>query len=94
MMESTILDQVGPTLHLVRVTPSQMQVLKQAATHHVPFLQHPDWQNKSLLEHHLRKAATTAGRQQPTDGAPSNLPLTESPAGNGAAVSFDWSQDL
>ena len=54
---TTTLDQVGTTLHLVRVTPSQMQVLQRAVTHHVPFLQHPDWPNKSLLEDHLWKGS-------------------------------------
>ena len=66
--EATILDQVGSTLHLVRVTPSQMRVLQQAGTNHVPFLQHPDWPSKSGLENHLRMAAATASRPQPTDG--------------------------
>ena len=68
MGETTILDQVGTTLHLVRVTPSQMRVLQQAGTHHVPFVQHPDRPNKPLLENHLQKAAAAAGQPQPTDG--------------------------
>ena len=65
--EATVLDQVGTTLHLVRVTPNQVRVLQQAGTLHVPFLQHPDWRNKWVREGHLRRAATAAGRPQPTD---------------------------
>ena len=65
--DATILEEVGTKLHQVRVTPSSMPVLQRAGTHHVFFLQHPDWPNKSLLENHLRKAATTAGRPQPTE---------------------------
>ena len=62
------LDQVGTTLHLLRVTPNQMPAFQRGGTHHVPFLQHPRWPNKSLLENHLRQAAVTAGRPQPGDG--------------------------
>ena len=40
--ETTTLEQVGTTLHLVRVTLHQMQALQRAGTNHVPFLQHPD----------------------------------------------------
>ena len=65
---TTILDQVGTTLHLVRVRPSQMRVLQRAGTHPVPFLQHQDWLNKTPLENDLRRATTAAGRPQPTDG--------------------------
>ena len=65
--QATIHDQVGTTLHLLRVTPSQMRVLQQAGTHHVPFLQHPDWASKSILENRLRMAATIAGRPHPTN---------------------------
>ena len=59
---STILEQVGTTLHLVRVTTSQMRFLQRGRTHHIPFLQHPDWPNKSLIGNHLQKATATAGR--------------------------------
>ena len=40
--DTTTLDQVGTTLHLVRVTPNQIRALQRAGTHHVPFLQHPN----------------------------------------------------
>ena len=66
--EATVLNQVGTTLHLVRVTPNQVRVLQQAGTLHVPFLQHPDWRNKWVREGHLRTGATAAGCLQPTDG--------------------------
>jgi hypothetical protein len=65
---TTTLDLVGTTLHLVRVTPNQMKALQRVGTHHVPFLQHPEWPNKSLLENHMRSAATQTGHPQPTDG--------------------------
>ena len=55
------------TLDQVRTTPDQMRVLYRVGTHHIAFLQDLDWQNKSLLEGHLPNAATTAGRQEPTD---------------------------
>ena len=64
----TTLDLVGTTLHLVRVTPNQMRALQRVGTHHVPFLQHPEWPNKSLLESHMRSAATQTGHPQLTDG--------------------------
>ena len=48
--DTTPLEQVGTTLHLVRVMPNQMQTLQRAGTYHVPFLQQPDWPDKSLLE--------------------------------------------
>ena len=66
--EATTLDQMGTTLHLVRVTPDRMRTLQRTGSHHVPFLQHPDWFNKSVLENHLRKAAVAARHPQPTDG--------------------------
>ena len=65
---TTTLELVGTTLHLVRVTPNQMKALQRVGTHHVPFLQHPEWPNKSLLENHKRSAATQTGHPQPTDG--------------------------
>ena len=65
---TTTLGLVGTTLHLVQVTPNQMKALQRVGTHHVPFLQHPEWPNKSLLENHMRSAATQAGHPQPTDG--------------------------
>ena len=65
---TTTLDLVGTTLHLVRVTPNQMRALQRVGTHHVPFLQHPEWPNKSVLESHMRNAATQTGHPQPTDG--------------------------
>ena len=65
---TTTLDLVGTTLHLVRVTPNQMKALQRVGTHHVPFLQHPEWPNESLLENHMRSAATQTGHPQPTDG--------------------------
>ena len=55
---TTTLDLVGTTLHLVRVTRSQMRALQRVGTHHVPFLQHTKWPNKSVLESHMRNAAT------------------------------------
>ena len=64
----TTLDLVDTTLHLVRVSPNQMRALQQVGTHHVPFLQHPEWPNKSVLESHMRNAATQTGHPQPTDG--------------------------
>ena len=65
---TTTLDLVGTTLQLVRVTPNQMRALKRVGTHHVLFLQHPEWPNRSLLESHMRSAATQTGHLQPTDG--------------------------
>ena len=65
---ATILDLVGTTLQLARVTPNQMQALQRVGTHHVPFLQHLEWHKKSLLENHMRSAATQTGHPQPTDG--------------------------
>ena len=65
---TTTLDLVGTALHLVRVTPNQMRALQRVGTHHVPFLQHPEWPNQSLLESHMRSAATQTGYLQPTDG--------------------------
>ena len=62
------LDLVGTTLHLVRVTPNQMRALQRVGTHHVPFLQHPEWPNKSVLESHMRSAARRTGHPQPTNG--------------------------
>ena len=64
---TTTLDPVGTTLHLVQVSPNQMRALQQVGTHHVPFLQHPEWPNKSVLESHMRNAATQTGNAQPTD---------------------------
>ena len=61
--ETTILDQVSTTLHLVRVKPNQMRVLQQAGTHPVPFVQHPDWPNKAHLE------------RQPTQPVDHNPPM-------------------
>ena len=65
---TTTLDLVGTTLDLVSVTPNQMKALQRVGTHHVPFVQHPEWPNKSLLENHMRSAATQTGHPQPTDG--------------------------
>ena len=65
---TTTLDLVVNTLHLVRVTPNQMRALQREGTHHVPFLQHPEWPNKSVLENHMQNAATQTGQPQPTDG--------------------------
>ena len=65
---TTTLDLEGTTLHLVRVSPNQMRALKRMGTHHVPFLQHPEWPNNSVLESHMRSAATQTGHPQPTDG--------------------------
>ena len=44
-----------------------MRVLQQTGPHQVPFLQHPDWPNKSVLKNHLRMAATAADQPQPSD---------------------------
>ena len=65
---TTTLDLVGTTLHLVQVNPNQMRALQRVGTHHVPFLQHPEWPNKSLLENHMRSVATQTRHLQPTDG--------------------------
>ena len=65
---TTTLDLVGTTLDLVRFTPNQMRALQRVCTHHVPFLQHPGWPNKSLLENHMHSAATQTGHPEPTDG--------------------------
>ena len=65
---TTTLDLVEPPLHLVRVTPSQMRALQRVGTQHVPFLQHPEWPNKSVLERHMRNAAAQTGHPQPTNG--------------------------
>ena len=65
---TTTVDLVGSTFHLVRVTPNHMQALQRVGTHHVPFLQHADRPNKSVLENHMRSAATQTGHHQPTDG--------------------------
>ena len=65
---TTTLDLVGTTLHLVRVTQNQMRALQQVGTHHVPFSQHPEWPNKSVLESHMRNVAAQTGHPQPTDG--------------------------
>ena len=65
---TTTPDLVGSTLHLVRVTPNQMRALQRMGTHNIPFVQHPEWPNKSLLESHMRSAATQTGHPQPTDG--------------------------
>ena len=65
---TTTLDLVGTTPHLVRVTPNQMRALERVGTHHVPFLQHPEWPNKSVLESHMRNAAAQTGHPEPTDG--------------------------
>ena len=46
---TTTLHLVGTTLHLVRVTLNQMRALQRVGTHHGPFLQHPEWPNKSVL---------------------------------------------
>ena len=65
---TTTLDLVGTTLHLVRVTPNQMRVLQRVGTHHVTFLQHPEWPNKLVLESHMRSATTQTRHPQLTDG--------------------------
>ena len=65
---TTTLDLVGTTLHLVRVTPNQMRALQRVGTHLVPFLQHPECPNKSVLERHIRDAAAQTGHPQQTDG--------------------------
>ena len=64
---TTTLDLVGTTLILVQVNPNQMQALQQVGTHHVPFPQHLEWPNKSVLENHMRSAATQTRHSQPTD---------------------------
>ena len=64
---TTTLDLVGTTLHLVQVSPNQLRALQQVGTHHVPFLQHPEWPNKLVLESHMRNEATQTGHPQPTD---------------------------
>ena len=65
---TTTLDLVGTTLHLVWVTPNKMRALQRVGTHHVPFLQHQEWPNKSLLESHMRSAAAESGPFQLNDG--------------------------
>ena len=65
---TTTLDLVGTTLHLVRVTRNQLRALQWVGTHHVPFLQHPEWPNKLVLEGHMRSTAAQTGHPQPTDG--------------------------
>ena len=65
---NTTLDLVGTTLHLVRVTRNQMRALQRVGTHHIPFLQHPEWPSESVLERHMRNAAAQTGHPQPTDG--------------------------
>ena len=65
---TTTLDLVGITLHLVPVTPNQMRALQRVGTHHVPFLQHPEWPTKSVLESQMRNAAAQTGHPQLTDG--------------------------
>ena len=64
---TTTLDLVGTTLHLVRVNPNQMRALQRVGTHYVPFLQHPEWPNKSVLESHMRNMAARTRHPQPTD---------------------------
>ena len=63
----TTLDLVGTTLHLVRVTPNQMRPVQGVRTHHVPFVQHPEWPNKSVLDNHMQNEATQTGHPQPTN---------------------------
>ena len=58
----------GTTLHLVRLTKNQMRALQKVGTHYVPFLQHPEWPKKSVLEITMRSAATQTRYPQPTDG--------------------------
>ena len=65
---TTTLELMGTTLKLVRVTPSRMRALQRVGTHHVFFLQHPEWPDKSMLESHMRNAAAQTGHPQPTDG--------------------------
>ena len=65
---TTTLDLVGTTLHLVQVTLNQMRALQRVGTHHVPFEPHLEWPNKSLLENHMRSAATQTRHPQRTDG--------------------------
>ena len=55
---TTTMDLVGTTLHLIRVNPNQMRALQRVGTHHVPFLRLLEWPNKSVLESHMRNAAT------------------------------------
>ena len=55
---TTTLDLVGTTLHLIRVTQNQMRALQRVGKHNVPFLQHPGCPNKSVLQSHMRNAAT------------------------------------
>ena len=66
--DTTTLDQVGTTLHIVRGMPNQMRALQRAGTHQPPFLQHPNRPNESVLEKGLRQASITASWPQPTDG--------------------------
>ena len=54
---TTTLDLVGTTVHLVRITRNQMPVVQPVGTHHVSFLQHPEWPNKSARERHMRNPA-------------------------------------
>ena len=65
---TSTLDLVGTTLHLLRVTPNGMRALQGVGTHHVLFLQHQEWPNKSVLESHMRNAAAQTEHPQPTDG--------------------------
>ena len=66
---STTLDLVGTTLHLARVTPNQIRALQRVGTHHVcSLLQHCQWLNKSVLQNHMRNAATQTGHPKLTDG--------------------------
>ena len=65
---TTTVDLVGTTLHLIRVSPNEMRALQRVGTHHVPFLQHPEWPNMSVLASHMRNAATQTGHPQPIDG--------------------------
>ena len=64
----TTLDLFGTDLHLLRVTTNEMRALQRVGKHHVPFLQHPEWPNKSVAENHMQNAATPTGHPQPTDG--------------------------
>ena len=92
---ATTLELVGPTLHLGRVRPNQMGALQRVGTHHVLFLHQPEWPNKSVLENHMRDAATQTGHPQPTNGevreayglflSTHEQPLSQAPPrGNGA----------
>ena len=65
---TTTPDLVGTILHLLRVGPNTMRAFQRVGTYHVPFLQHPEWPNQSVLEGHMRNAAAKTGHQQPTDG--------------------------